>query len=212
MEENPLIACEEAPQEEGIEEYRRLRTGLYGRMAGAYMRDLFGRKRQPPGNASTSGAADSEKPMLKSKGAQEMVDTGKVDSVIGPGLMVKGEIHSRGTLRVDGNVEGKISSDSSVIIGEKGVVKSDIQAGHVIIGGTVHGTVTGREKVEILSTGRLYGDVTTAAAKFVVAEGVICEGRCTMSQGEGATQRLPKSPRQADEKQGAVAARTGKAD
>lgn len=138
-----------------------------------------------------------------------MADDGKVDSVIGPGLVVKGEIHSRGTIRVDGNVEGKIGSDSSVIIGEKGVVKSDIVAGHIIIGGTVHGTVTGRDKVELLSTGRLYGDVTTAAAKFVVAEGVIFEGRCTMSQADGAKPRTPKESRQAKDEQAVAAAAGG---
>lgn len=138
-----------------------------------------------------------------------MAEDGKVDSVIGPGLVVKGEIHSRGTIRVDGNVEGKISSDSSVIIGEKGVVKSDIVAGHVIIGGTVNGTVTGRDKVELLSTGRLYGDVTTAAAKFVVAEGVIFEGRCSMSQAEGAKPRTSKEARKSEDEKAVPAAASG---
>ena len=130
-----------------------------------------------------------------------MADDGKVDTVIGPGSIVKGEVHSRGTLRVDGNVEGKISADASVIIGEKGVVKADITGAHIIIGGTVHGTVTAREKVEILSTGRLYGDVTTQAAKLLVAEGVIFEGRCSMSQTEGIKQALPKTKLQAEETQ-----------
>jgi cytoskeletal protein CcmA (bactofilin family) len=88
-------------------------------------------------------------------------------------------------------------------------VKADIVAGHVIIGGTVHGKVTGREKVEILSTGRLYGDVITKAAKFVVSEGVIFEGACTMSQAEETKQAVPKTPRQAEEKQEVAAPSKG---
>jgi cytoskeletal protein CcmA (bactofilin family) len=159
------------------------------------MVDFFGKKK--PGEESNDG----DRPFFKNKGPEETVDVGKVDSVIGPGLNVKGEIHSRGTLRVDGNVEGKISADASVVIGEKGVVKADIIAGHVIIGGTVHGKITGREKVEILSTGRLYGDVSTKAAKFVVSEGVIFEGSCSMSQGEGAKQPQTKSRREDEAKQ-----------
>ena len=138
-----------------------------------------------------------------------MVDTSKVDSVIGPGLMVKGDIHSRGSLRVDGNVEGTIRADAAVIVGEKGVVKADIKANHVIIGGTVHGNVNGGEKVEILSTGRMYGDVVTAAAKFVVSEGVIFEGRCSMSQTDEAKQRAQKMPRPAEAKQEVGAASKG---
>jgi cytoskeletal protein CcmA (bactofilin family) len=175
------------------------------------MRDFFGKKKQGEGFPDTGGqdTASGQKSMFKSKGPQEMEDAGKVDSVIGPGLTVKGEIHSRGTLRVDGNVEGKIISDSSVIVGEKGMVKSDIIAGHVIIGGTVHGTVNASDKVELLSTGRLYGDVTTAPSKFVVAEGVIFEGRCSMSQSEGAKHRQPKSPRESEEKEGVAAGSKG---
>jgi cytoskeletal protein CcmA (bactofilin family) len=156
------------------------------------MRDFFGKKKH--------GTSDEQPVFIKTRGQQEMVDTSKVDSVIGPGLMVKGDIHSRGSLRVDGNVEGNIRADAAVIVGEKGVVKANVTANHIIVGGTVHGNVNGREKVEILSTGRMYGDVTTAAAKFVVAEGVIFEGRCTMSQSDTAKQRLPKAPQPAEQK------------
>ncbi len=167
------------------------------------MQSFFGKKK---------GGADigsSDKPGFNIKGPKKMPETGKVDTVIGPGSTVKGEIHSRGTLRVDGNVEGKVSSDSSVIIGEKGVVKAEVVAGHVIVGGTIHGKVTGREKVEILSTGRLYGDVSTKAAKFVVAEGVIFEGRCTMGQTEGAKQSLPQTKQTEAERQEVGAASKG---
>ena len=135
--------------------------------------------------------------MFKSKGFHEMAGNDKVDSVIGANSMVKGDIHSRGTLRIDGTVEGNIRADASVIVGEKGMVKANITASQVIIGGTVHGNVHGRERVEVLSTGRMYGDVTTAASKFVVAEGVIFEGRCTMSGQPDAKQRVAKVERHA---------------
>lgn len=144
--------------------------------------------------------------MFKSKGLQNMGDSDKVDSVIGAGSVVKGDIHSRGTLRIDGNVEGKVTADAAVVVGSKGVVKGTISASHVMVGGSVHGNVAAREKVEILSTGRLYGDVTTPAAKFVVAEGVIFEGRCVMSQPEAGKQRLPKAQTHSAEQPEAVAA------
>jgi cytoskeletal protein CcmA (bactofilin family) len=150
------------------------------------MTSIFGKKKQD----EETGTA--EKPLFNSKGPEKMAETSKVETVIGPGATLKGEIHTRGTVRVDGNVEGKVSADGSVIIGEKGVVKAEITAGLVIVGGTVHGKVNGREKVEILSTGRLHGDVTTKPARFVVAEGVIFEGRCTMGQAEGAKPEAAK--------------------
>ncbi|MBI4831304.1 MAG: polymer-forming cytoskeletal protein [Candidatus Lindowbacteria bacterium] len=147
--------------------------------------------------------------MFKSKGPRNMGDSDKVDSVIGAGSIVKGDVQSRGTLRIDGNVEGKVTSDAAVIIGSKGVVKGNISASHVMVGGSVHGNVVGREKVEILSTGRLYGDVTTPAAKFVVAEGVIFEGRCAMSQTETTKPRPGKAQTHSAEDHEAVAARSG---
>ena len=166
------------------------------------MRDFFGKRKDEDDNLTgVSG--------FNSKGQNDMVEAGKVDSVIGPGLVVKGELHSRGTLRIDGNVEGKVSADASVVVGEKGVVKAEIGAAQVIIGGTVHGKVLGREKVEILSTGRLYGDVTTKAAKFVVSEGVIFEGCVTMGQGDDGKQAQVKVPRPAEEKQEVGAANKG---
>jgi cytoskeletal protein CcmA (bactofilin family) len=107
---------------------------------------------------------------------------------------------------VDGNIEGKISADSSVIVGEKGVVNAEVVAAQIIIGGTVTGKVTGKEKVEILSTGRLKGDVFTKPARFVVAEGVIFEGRCSMGQAEEKKQPLSSAEPSADKKQEAGAA------
>ena len=147
------------------------------------MTSIFGKKKDDDGGSG-------DKPLFNSKGPEKMAETSKVETVIGPGATLKGEIHTRGTIRVDGNVEGKLSADGSVIVGEKGVVNAEVTAGLVIIGGTVHGKVNGREKVEILSTGRLHGDVTTKPAKFVVAEGVIFEGRCTMGQ-QAATKTEP---------------------
>jgi len=156
--------------------------------------------------------------MFKSKGLHNMASNDKVDSVIGANSMVKGDLHSRGTLRIDGSVEGNIRADASVIVGEKGMVKANITASQVIIGGTVHGNVHGKERVEVLSTGRMYGDVTTAASKFIVAEGVIFEGRCTMSsQADAASkQRAAKmvphaGERHVEEKQEATATATAKA-
>ncbi len=163
------------------------------------MQSFFGKK------TGETDSGSSEKPMFNSKGPKEMADAGKVDTVIGPGSTVKGDIHSRGTLRVDGKVEGKVNSDSSIIIGEKGVVKAELAAAHIIIGGTVHGKVTGREKVEILSTGRLYGDVITKSSKFVVAEGVIFEGRCSMGQSAEVKPAVPK-PRQPEAERQEVSA------
>ena len=120
-----------------------------------------------------------------------MSDYDKIESVIGPSLTVKGEIQSSGTLRIDGVVEGSISSKGTVVVANNGSVKADIKADHVVIGGNIRGQVNAREKVEILPTGKLYGDVTTVSYGLVVNEGAIFEGACKMGAPEGAA-KTPK--------------------
>lgn len=121
--------------------------------------------------------------MPKDKESHDMMGTASVESVIGASLVVKGEIQSRGTLRVDGQVEGKITAAGAVIVGENGKVEADITADQIVVGGIVKGNLIGREKVTLMS-GRLYGNVSTKAANFVVYEGVIFDGICTMGKGE----------------------------
>ncbi len=123
-----------------------------------------------------------------------MAELDKIESVIGPSLVVKGEIQSSGALRVDGVVEGSISSKGVVVIDNNGVVKGDIKADRIVIGGNIHGNVFAREKVEMLSTGKLYGDIVTIARGFTVHEGAIFEGACKMSRPQEEKQPLVKMP------------------
>ena len=123
-----------------------------------------------------------------------MSEIDRIESVIGPSLVVKGEIQSSGALRVDGVVEGSISSKGAVVIANNGAVKGDIKADRIVIGGNIHGNIFAREKVEMLSTGKLYGDIVTIARGFIVHEGAIFEGACKMSKSEESTAARPKMP------------------
>ena len=123
-----------------------------------------------------------------------MSEIDKIESVIGPSLVVKGEIQSSGALRVDGVVEGSISSKGSVVIANNGTVKGDIKADRIVIGGNIHGNVFAREKVEMLPTGKLYGDIATIARGLIVHEGAIFEGACKTSKPQEGKQPLVKMP------------------
>ena len=101
-------------------------------------------------------------------------------TVIGKSCEVKGAIIPTGGVRVDGNIEGGVISEETVIVGENAVVKGDIRGSNVVIAGRVNGDVTATEKLEILHTGRLYGDIITP--KIAMAEGVVFEGTCEMEK------------------------------
>ena len=104
----------------------------------------------------------------------------KLESFIGANSNFKGDIDTKGTLRIDGTMEGKISADW-VILGEKGSVKGDINAKGIVVGGKVEGNLNAKEIVEIKPKGRVSGDVSTT--KFTIFEGGVFDGRSFMQSG-----------------------------
>jgi cytoskeletal protein CcmA (bactofilin family) len=84
-------------------------------------------------------------------------------SVIDYQLSVTGDIHTEGTIRVDGRVEGSLHRVDTLIIGAGGTVVGNIEAREVVIGGDLcgHLTVTGRVEVQASATVR--GDIHAAA-------------------------------------------------
>jgi len=112
-----------------------------------------------------------------------------VVTIIGPGTAVNGDIACKGTVRIEGNVSGRISSDDTIVVLEMGRVKADLTAGQVIIGGEVEGNITARERLEISPKGKLIGDIT--APRVSIAEGVLFEGLCTM---DPPAQKPPQAP------------------
>jgi cytoskeletal protein CcmA (bactofilin family) len=106
----------------------------------------------------------------------------KLESFIGHNTQFSGELNSKGTLRIDGNVEGNINADW-LIIGDKAYVKGNATATSVIVGGTVEGNVLAKGLVDIKKKGRVKGDIITS--KLTVADGGMVDGRISM-HNEGA--------------------------
>jgi cytoskeletal protein CcmA (bactofilin family) len=103
-----------------------------------------------------------------------------VTAFLGEGTSFKGILSFEGTVRIDGRMEGEIFSGDTLVIGETASVNAKIQVGIIVISGTVHGDITAHKKVEILSTGRLYGNIVTPILS--IEEGVLFEGTCSMGR------------------------------
>ena len=104
----------------------------------------------------------------------------RVTSVLGPGISWEGSLHGSGGVRIEGTFEGEISLRGLVVIGETGKITCQhLQANTVIVAGAVHGNVTA-EKLEIRSTGRVWGDVVTGA--FATEEGAFLRGQIRMEE------------------------------
>ena len=102
-----------------------------------------------------------------------------VNSIIGEGSEFTGEFKLTGLLRIDGKFKGLIQTDGKILIGKSGFVDTDIRARIVVVGGEVRGNIYATERVVLLSTCRLYGDVITP--KLMIEEGVLFEVKCTVN-------------------------------
>ncbi len=106
--------------------------------------------------------------------------TERVTSVLGPGINWQGNLRGSGGVRIEGTFEGEIALRGLVVVGETGRVTCEhLRANTIIVAGAVRGNLTA-EKVEIRSTGRVWGDVVTVA--FSTEEGAFLRGQIRMEE------------------------------
>ncbi|MCH7662353.1 MAG: polymer-forming cytoskeletal protein, partial [Chloroflexi bacterium] len=104
----------------------------------------------------------------------------RVTSVLGDGINLNGRLTGRGGIRIEGAFEGEIALNGLLVIGTTGrVTCKHVQANTVIVAGALRGNITA-DKVEVRSTGRIWGDVTTGA--FTTEEGAFLRGQIQMEE------------------------------
>jgi len=109
------------------------------------------------------------------------------------GFEFKGTLTFEGTVRIDGMVSGAIYSKGTVILGEHAFIEGDINAGTIVSSGTINGNVTAAERIHLLPSATLNGDLNAPLLK--VEEGVQLHGNC---EAEGGTKsKSVQEPREA---------------
>jgi cytoskeletal protein CcmA (bactofilin family) len=105
---------------------------------------------------------------------------------ISQGIRIKGEVTGSEDLFVDGLVDGKLNlTNGSLTIGPNGSVKADVNAREVIVRGKIEGKVTGRDKVQLWSTGQVIGEVVTE--RLAIEEGALLRGKIEAGKQPGKT-------------------------
>jgi cytoskeletal protein CcmA (bactofilin family) len=105
----------------------------------------------------------------------------KVSTILGKETVFNGKMKFSESLKIDGNFEGNIESPGFLYIENGAVVKADIKVRSIVVGGIVRGNIDASEKLEMLATGQVYGNIRTA--KLRIADGVVFEGKCEMIKG-----------------------------
>ena len=99
-------------------------------------------------------------------------------TVIGAGTVLEGTLKAGMIARIDGTINGDVTSSGTIVVANEGVVNGNILAADVKISGMVKGNVTVTGKIELVAEGKLIGDIK--AASLSIAETAIFEGNCKM--------------------------------
>ena len=104
--------------------------------------------------------------------------TEEISAYLGKETLFEGKMTFEGVFRLDGKFEGEIFESGTLIVGETAIIKGKIGIDTIIINGLVEGDVYAKARVEIHSTGKVYGNLFTPI--LTINEGGIFEGHCKM--------------------------------
>ncbi|MGB9695457.1 MAG: bactofilin family protein [Caldisericaceae bacterium] len=103
-------------------------------------------------------------------------------SVFAKDLSIKGDIVCNGLLRIEGNIEGSVKGNGEITVAENATAKAEIEGRKVIVLGRIEGNVKAKESVDIVASGKVFGDVTTD--KIAIEEGAVFTGKCITKSPE----------------------------
>jgi cytoskeletal protein CcmA (bactofilin family) len=113
----------------------------------------------------------------------------RLDSLIGAGTTVDGDLLFTGGLRVDGTIRGNVATvdhqPGTLVISEQARVEGEVRVSHVVINGTVKGPVAANDYLELQAKARVHGDVQYRSLEMHV--GAIVEGKLAHSEPETAS-------------------------
>jgi len=87
------------------------------------------------------------------------IDDISINTIIGNGSAIKGNLKINGFVRVDGDIDGNLETDGNIIIGENARIRGNITAKSVIIGGIILGNIMAEESIRLLSNAVVIGDI-----------------------------------------------------
>ena len=130
-------------------------------------------------------------------GKKEAQPQKRIDGLIAAGTIVRGDIIFSGGLRIDGSVEGKISTNNgdagTLVISEQAQVDGEIKVSHVVVNGTVRGPIIADDYLDLQAKARVVGDVTYR--KLEMQLGAVVQGRlCHNEPGVAAVVELKRAP------------------
>ena len=128
--------------------------------------------------------------MFGSKKVEKKI--GRIETVVGHQSVITGKVSTKGSLKVDGIINGGIEQADSVIVGENGRVIGDVTAQTIIVSGEIAGNVHAFISIELMEDAKVKGDIKTA--QISINEGAYFEGNVSMEKAHHGGQNDQRPP------------------
>lgn len=116
------------------------------------------------------------------------IDDISLNTIIGNGTSIKGNLNINGFVRIDGDIDGDLNTDGNIIIGENARIRGNINAKAAVIGGIILGDIHAKESVKLLNNSAVVGDILSH--KVQIEDTAIFHGHCISIKNEEEYDRL----------------------
>ena len=117
----------------------------------------------------------------------------RFDTIVGANVHIKGNLSNQGSIEIHGSVDGEISSDEDILIGQTATISGPIKAKNIDVSGIIVGSIKAEEKLELQPTSKVEGDIScnTISIKY----GAIFNGTCNVDASESEKNVELKKPK-----------------
>jgi cytoskeletal protein CcmA (bactofilin family) len=130
----------------------------------------------------------SQRVVTDSENMARDIKDGRLSGFVGHGTSLTGDTNFQMMLRVDGHLQGTITSDSgTLLVGTTGQVDANVAVASATINGTVNGDILATEKIHLGRTAKVVGNIQTP--KIVIEEGAVIEGGISMLKAREAQEK-----------------------
>jgi cytoskeletal protein CcmA (bactofilin family) len=105
-----------------------------------------------------------------------------IKAYLGSDALFKGALSFEGTVRIDGKFEGQVDTNDTLVIGETGDMKADVNVGTLVCKGKLNGAVVASKKIEMHPASKITGNIQTPALSIEL--GAVLDGHLNMTERE----------------------------
>ena len=114
----------------------------------------------------------------------------EINAFLGAGTNYHGKLHFQGAVRIDGNFQGEVVSEGTLVVGQEASVDGQVKVGQLVLSGKFKGEVEAKNKVVLHKTANLQGNIRTPV--LVVEEGAVLQGELVMGSMDAASSAKPQ--------------------